>query len=207
MSSLFPTTLRSNDLLSIVTNFLHPPFILLGKPESDEKERARHQPKVEMAHRSSHHQNHRHLQALLEAGLQKQCAGENPARLRSPEQLLMTDMPAQREPAGTETVDQLSQNNRRPVKGNSAAPGDLRPSRFLWMVRIGGGVFPVIKEPDFLVNGDYRVDKGAALKMYDQARGVKIGNKNVKLEYLEEAFTTSNWIVRIYKVKPPNNRW
>ncbi|KAK1262573.1 Dolichyl-diphosphooligosaccharide--protein glycosyltransferase subunit STT3B [Acorus gramineus] len=97
-------------------------------------------------------------------------------------------------------------------------------NKFLWMVRIGGGVFPVIKEPDYLVNGEYRVDKGAAPKMlnclmyklsyyrfgeltteygqppgYDRARGVEIGNKNVKLEHLEEAFTTSNWIVRIYK--------
>ncbi|XP_021729753.1 dolichyl-diphosphooligosaccharide--protein glycosyltransferase subunit STT3B [Chenopodium quinoa] len=105
-------------------------------------------------------------------------------------------------------------------------------NKFLWMVRIGGGVFPVIKEPDYLVNGEYRVDKGAAPKMlnclmyklcyyrfgelrteygkppgYDRARGVEIGNKDVKLEYLEEAFTTSNWIVRIYKVKPPKNRW
>ncbi|KAL9432562.1 hypothetical protein AB3S75_027571 [Citrus x aurantiifolia] len=105
-------------------------------------------------------------------------------------------------------------------------------NKFLWMVRIGGGVFPVIKEPDYLVNGDYRVDKGAAPKMlnclmyklsyyrfgelvteygkppgYDRARGVEIGNKDIKLEHLEEAFTTSNWIVRIYKVKPPNNRW
>ncbi|KAF3975220.1 hypothetical protein ACB098_04G059700 [Castanea mollissima] len=105
-------------------------------------------------------------------------------------------------------------------------------NKFLWMVRIGGGVFPVIKEPDYLVNGEYRVDKGAAPKMlnclmyklsyyrfgeltteygkppgYDRARGVEIGNKDIKLEYLEEAFTTSNWIVRIYKVKPPNNRW
>lgn len=42
---------------------------------------------------------------------------------------------------------------------------------------------------------------------FDRARGVEIGNKDVKLEYLEEAFTTSNWIVRIYKIKPPNNRW
>ena len=42
---------------------------------------------------------------------------------------------------------------------------------------------------------------------YDRARGVEIGNKDIKLEYLEEAFTTSNWIVRIYKMKPPNNRW
>ncbi|KAG6627022.1 hypothetical protein CIPAW_15G093600 [Carya illinoinensis] len=97
-------------------------------------------------------------------------------------------------------------------------------NKFLWMVRIGGGVFPVIKEPDYLVNGEYRVDKGAAPKMlnclmyklsyyrfgeltteygkppgYDRARGVEIGNKDIKLEYLEEAFTTSNWIVRIYK--------
>jgi dolichyl-diphosphooligosaccharide--protein glycosyltransferase len=105
-------------------------------------------------------------------------------------------------------------------------------NKFLWMVRIGGGVFPVIKESDYLVNGEYRVDKGAAPKMlnclmyklcyyrfgelgteygrptgWDRARGVEIGNKNVKLEYLEEAFTTSNWIVRIYKVKPPVNRW
>ncbi|XP_068646986.1 dolichyl-diphosphooligosaccharide--protein glycosyltransferase subunit STT3B-like isoform X2 [Aristolochia californica] len=103
-------------------------------------------------------------------------------------------------------------------------------NKFLWMVRIGGGVFPVIKEPDYLVNGEYRVDKGAAPKMlnclmyklsyyrfgeltteygqppgYDRARGVEIGNKDVKLEHLEEAFTTSNWIVRIYKVKPPHN--
>ena len=35
---------------------------------------------------------------------------------------------------------------------------------------------------------------------------MEIGNKDIKLEYLEEAFTTSNWIVRIYKVKPPKNR-
>ncbi|XP_057859934.2 dolichyl-diphosphooligosaccharide--protein glycosyltransferase subunit STT3B [Cryptomeria japonica] len=105
-------------------------------------------------------------------------------------------------------------------------------NKFLWMVRIGGGVFPIIKEPDYLVNGEYRVDKEAAPKMlnclmyklcyyrfgelsteygrppgWDRARGVEIGNKNVKLEYLEEAYTTSNWIVRIYKVKPPVNRW
>ncbi|KAJ6888121.1 hypothetical protein NC652_029217 [Populus alba x Populus x berolinensis] len=105
-------------------------------------------------------------------------------------------------------------------------------NKFLWMVRIGGGVFPVIKEPDYLVNGEYRVDKGAAPKMlnclmyklsyyrfgelvteygkppgYDRARGVEIGNKDIKLEHLEEAFTTSNWIVRIYKVRPPNNSY
>ena len=29
------------------------------------------------------------------------------------------------------------------------------------MVRIGGGVFPEIKEKDYLGNGNYRVDSGA----------------------------------------------
>jgi dolichyl-diphosphooligosaccharide--protein glycosyltransferase len=33
------------------------------------------------------------------------------------------------------------------------------------MVRIGSGVFPVIREPDYLNNGEYRVDKDAAPKM------------------------------------------
>ncbi|KAK8357153.1 hypothetical protein V6Z11_A05G402400 [Gossypium hirsutum] len=37
--------------------------------------------------------------------------------------------------------------------------------RFLWIVRIRGGVFPVMKEPDYLLNGEYRIDKGVAPKM------------------------------------------
>ena len=32
-------------------------------------------------------------------------------------------------------------------------------------VRIGGGVFPQIKEPDYLNNGDYRTDAGGTPKM------------------------------------------
>ena len=50
-----------------------------------------------------------------------------------------------------------------------AACEDLSPCRypsddinkFLWMVRIGGGVFPEIKERDYLGNGNYRVDSQA----------------------------------------------
>lgn len=34
-------------------------------------------------------------------------------------------------------------------------------NKFLWMVRIGGGVFPEIKEKDYLGNGNYRVDADA----------------------------------------------
>lgn len=30
--------------------------------------------------------------------------------------------------------------------------------------------------------------------------------KNIKLQHLEEAFTSEHWIVRIYKVKKPANR-
>jgi len=37
-------------------------------------------------------------------------------------------------------------------------------------------------------------------------RGTEIGHKNIELKYLEEAYTTVNWLVRIYKVKPPTNR-
>lgn len=31
-------------------------------------------------------------------------------------------------------------------------------NKFLWMVRIGGGVFPHIKEPDYFSGGNFRVD-------------------------------------------------
>jgi dolichyl-diphosphooligosaccharide--protein glycosyltransferase len=37
---------------------------------------------------------------------------------------------------------------------------------------------------------------------YDRARQKEIGNKNIKLETMEEAFTSEHWIVRIYKVLP-----
>ena len=31
-------------------------------------------------------------------------------------------------------------------------------NKFLWMVRIGGGVYPEIKEKDYLGGGQYRID-------------------------------------------------
>ena len=33
------------------------------------------------------------------------------------------------------------------------------------------------------------------LNRWDRARGVEIGNKDVELHHLEEAYTSSNWIV------------
>lgn len=105
-------------------------------------------------------------------------------------------------------------------------------NKFLWMVRIGGSTHPHIKEPDYYTpQGQYRVDAAGSPVLlnclmyklsyyrfgqvftergrpqgYDRVRGAEIGNKNIELTYLEEAFTSLHWIVRIYKVLPPDNR-
>ncbi|KAI4377400.1 hypothetical protein MLD38_015032 [Melastoma candidum] len=99
-------------------------------------------------------------------------------------------------------------------------------NKFLWMVRIGGGVFPHIKEPDYLRDGNYRIDSMATPTMlnslmyklsyyrfvetdgkgFDRVRRTEIGKKNFKLTHFEEVFTTHHWMVRIYKLKTPRNR-
>ncbi|KAJ8446522.1 hypothetical protein Cgig2_027484 [Carnegiea gigantea] len=99
-------------------------------------------------------------------------------------------------------------------------------NKFLWMVRIGGGVFPHIKEPDYLRDGQYRIDSQATPTMlnclmyklsyyrfvetdgkgFDRVRRTEIGKKYFKLSYFEEAFTSHHWMVRIYKLKPSRNR-
>ncbi|XP_078481337.1 dolichyl-diphosphooligosaccharide--protein glycosyltransferase subunit STT3B isoform X2 [Ciona intestinalis] len=106
-------------------------------------------------------------------------------------------------------------------------------NKFLWMVRIAEGEHPGdIKESKYFTqNGEFRVDKGGSptllnclmykmsyyrfgeLQMdfrsppgYDRTRNVEIGNKNIKFEHLEEAYTSEHWLVRIYKVKKPANR-
>ncbi|KAK9102340.1 hypothetical protein Sjap_019594 [Stephania japonica] len=99
-------------------------------------------------------------------------------------------------------------------------------NKFLWMVRIGGGVFPHIKEPDYLRDGQYRIDSQATPTMlnclmyklsyyrfvetdgkgFDRVRRTEIGKKYFKLSHFEEVFTTHHWMVRIYKLKPLKNR-
>lgn len=106
-------------------------------------------------------------------------------------------------------------------------------NKFLWMVRIGEGEHPgEIRESDFFTDrGEFRVDSGGSKTLlnclmyklsyyrfgellidpraptgYDRTRNVEIGNKNIKLKHLEEAYTTDHWLVRIYKVKKPSNR-
>ncbi|KAJ6801701.1 dolichyl-diphosphooligosaccharide--protein glycosyltransferase subunit STT3A [Iris pallida] len=100
-------------------------------------------------------------------------------------------------------------------------------NKFLWMVRIGGGVFPHIKEPDYLRDGQYRIDSQATPTMlnclmyklsyyrfvetdgkgFDRVRRTEIGRKHFKLTHFEEVFTTHHWMVRIYKLKSPKNRF
>lgn len=106
-------------------------------------------------------------------------------------------------------------------------------NKFLWMVRIGEGEHPTkIRESDYFTDrGEFRVDSGGSKTLlnclmyklsyyrfgelmidprvptgYDRTRNVEIGNKNIKLKHLEEAYTTDHWLVRIYKVKKPSNR-
>jgi len=105
-------------------------------------------------------------------------------------------------------------------------------NKFLWMVRIGGSTNPAIVESDYYNSrGEFRIDSGGSPTMlnclmyklcyyrfgqvytergqpsgYDRVRGTEIGNKDFELKYLDEAYTSEHWIVRIYKVNPPDNR-
>jgi dolichyl-diphosphooligosaccharide--protein glycosyltransferase len=105
-------------------------------------------------------------------------------------------------------------------------------NKFLWMVRIGGGVYPEIKEPDYFTpQGEFRVDATGSETLlnclmyklsyyrfgeimteygkptgFDRVRHTEIGNKDFELEYLDEAFTSEHWLVRIYKVRDDPNR-
>lgn len=104
-------------------------------------------------------------------------------------------------------------------------------NKFLWMVRIAEGEHPKdIRESDFFTErGEFRVDSEGApallnclmyklsyyrfgdLKLdyrgqagYDRTRNAVIGNKDFDLTYLEEAYTSEHWLVRIYRVKKPH---
>lgn len=102
-------------------------------------------------------------------------------------------------------------------------------NKFLWMVRIAEGIWPEeVKERDFFTaRGEYRVDDEAtpAMKnsmMYkmsyynyqtmfppgqatDRVRGSKLPVEGPQLTNVEEAFTSENWIIRLYKVKDLDN--
>jgi hypothetical protein len=44
-----------------------------------------------------------------------------------------------------------------------------------------------------------RYDSGGSPPGYDRTRGALPGNRGFKLTYLEEAYTTEHWLVRIYR--------
>ncbi|TIB60058.1 hypothetical protein E3P78_03306 [Wallemia ichthyophaga] len=101
-------------------------------------------------------------------------------------------------------------------------------NKFLWMVRISEGVWPdEIHERDYFTpRGEFRMDEGAAPAMknsvlykmvyhrfaelfgsrpaVDRVRQIQLPKKGPQLESLEEAFTSENWLVRIYQVKQPD---
>jgi dolichyl-diphosphooligosaccharide--protein glycosyltransferase len=94
-------------------------------------------------------------------------------------------------------------------------------NKFLWMVRIAGGTWPEVVESAFFNSGGrYAIDTTVSPTfknslMYkmcyyrfsemaggmDRARNAKVGVDNIELEYIEEAFTSEHWMVRIYRVK------
>ncbi|KKA20716.1 Dolichyl-diphosphooligosaccharide--protein glycotransferase [Rasamsonia emersonii CBS 393.64] len=102
-------------------------------------------------------------------------------------------------------------------------------NKFLWMVRIAEGIWPdQVKEREFFTpNGEYRVDDAATPTMrnslmykmsyynfnrlfpggqaMDRVRGARLPAEGPQLTTLEEAFTSENWIIRIYKVKDLDN--
>lgn len=103
-------------------------------------------------------------------------------------------------------------------------------NKFLWMVRISEGIWPdEIKERNYFTErGEYKVDKDATdtmknslmykLSYYrfaelfggrdavDRVRNQQIpASRKITLDTMEEAFTSQNWIVRIYKVKDLDN--
>ncbi|KAI8364837.1 Oligosaccharyl transferase STT3 subunit-domain-containing protein [Choanephora cucurbitarum] len=102
-------------------------------------------------------------------------------------------------------------------------------NKFLWMIRIAQGIWPdKIKEPNYFTpGGEYRVDDQASTAMkeslmykmsyyrfnemfggrqpFDRVRNQALPLKGPELSVLEEAFTSENWIVRIYKVKDYDN--
>merc|ERR1712088_617449 len=104
-------------------------------------------------------------------------------------------------------------------------------NKFLWMVRIAEGEHPQdIKESDYFTErGEFRADSEGSptllnclmyklsyyrfgeLKMdyrspagYDRTRNAVIGHKDFDLTYLEEAYTSEHWLVRVYRVKKPD---
>ena len=99
-------------------------------------------------------------------------------------------------------------------------------NKLIWIIRISSGEYPEIQENNFLSAGRLRVDDQASKMLldslmyklsyynfhkgtmytrgrgFDQARQVVAGREVTALTHFEEAFTTKNWLMRIYRVLP-----
>lgn len=132
------------------------------------------------------------------------------------------------EPVAYKTMRQLDANYVLVIAGalNGYSGDDI--NKFLWMIRISAGVFPQdVKERDFFTpQGSFAIDASATPTMRnslmykciyhrmgelagpqarDAVRGSPIGDVNPKLSVLEEVFSSERYMVRIYKVKNPDN--
>ena len=102
---------------------------------------------------------------------------------------------------------------------------------YWYIILILAGYYPKVKEENFFSKGVYRTDSSASETMlnsmmfklsyyrfdetkpsknaqegYDLVRGYVMGKKNIKLRHFREAYTTDNWIVRIFAVNDYPNR-
>ena len=106
-------------------------------------------------------------------------------------------------------------------------------AKFLWFVRIGASAYPEMDEVSYY-GGEYQNQFGVADwqlsekfsetltykflyhrfgevetwqgRGYDRPRETEIGVKDIHLKYFEEAYTSVNWMIRIYRVLPYTNR-
>lgn len=124
---------------------------------------------------------------------------------------------ASNEEDGIKIARQLDADYVLVIFGGMAHYGGDDLTKFLWFVRIAGGVFPELNEQDFYKEGSYfgvadyqlsdKFKESITYKMlyyrfgevyvyedeppgYDADRGVEIGHKKFDLKYFEEAYTS-----------------
>ncbi|KAJ8438831.1 hypothetical protein Cgig2_023023 [Carnegiea gigantea] len=123
MSSLFPITLRLNDLLSITTNFLQPPSLIIPALQWITNQERMKKKVQDTNQRGKWLTGVQNVKTNTTIGLSspKQCAGEIPTKFWTPEKSPATDSQTQREPERTETIGQPSPHFSI---GENPPPGD-----------------------------------------------------------------------------------